>query len=29
MDETKLPEVAFRQPEVPSVKDATDFSKYL
>jgi hypothetical protein len=29
MDETKLPEVAFRQPEVPSVKDATDFSKYI
>jgi len=29
MDETKLPEVAFRQPEVPSVKDATDFSRYI
>ena len=30
MDEnTKLPEKAFKQPEVPSVDDALDFSKYL
>ncbi len=29
MDEAELPEVAFKQPEVPSVKDALDFSKYI
>jgi hypothetical protein len=30
MDEkAELPDVAFKQPEVPSVKDATDFSKYI